>query len=65
MTAIKQEDIISTLQHKDMIKEWKGQHVIHVKKSEVEAELKRIERSRVRLCNPDCLTWPVQGGGVK
>jgi hypothetical protein len=32
-TAIKSEDIISTLQSLDMVKVWKGQHVIHVKQS--------------------------------
>lgn len=32
-TGIKMEDIISTLQSLDMIKVWKGQHVVYVKQS--------------------------------
>ena len=61
-TAIKVEDIISTLQHKDMVKEWKGQHVIHVEKSKVEEYLKRTERSKIRLCKPECLVWQPKEG---
>jgi histone acetyltransferase MYST1 len=40
-TGIKVEDIISTLQSLDMIKSWKGQHVVHVKQSVLKAYLKQ------------------------
>lgn len=40
MTSIKVEDILSTLQHLEMIKHLKGQFVIHVSKPHVEELLK-------------------------
>jgi hypothetical protein len=40
-TGIKTEDIISTLQYLDMIKSWKGQHVIYVSASKIEAYMKK------------------------
>ena len=61
-TAIKPEDVLTTLQHHNMIEEWKGQHIIHIKKgpgTTLEQNLKRMERGKIRLCNPECLTWPV------
>jgi len=39
-TGIKIEDIISTLQSLDMIKVWKGQHVVYVKQSIIEGYMK-------------------------
>ena len=36
-TGIKAEDIISTLQSLDMIKVWKGQHVVYVKQETISA----------------------------
>jgi len=39
-TGIKTEDIISTLQSLDMIKVWKGQHVIYVKQDTINDYLK-------------------------
>lgn len=39
-TGIKTEDIISTLQYLDMIKCWKGQHVVYVKQSLIQDYLK-------------------------
>lgn len=40
-TGIKMEDIISTLQSLDMIKVWKGQHVVYVKQSMIRDYLKQ------------------------
>jgi histone acetyltransferase MYST1 len=40
-TGIKSEDIISTLQSLDMIKVWKGQHVVFVKQEIINAYLKQ------------------------
>ena len=39
-TGIKTEDIISTLQSLDMIKVWKGQHVVYVKQDIINDYLK-------------------------
>ena len=50
MTAIKVEDVVSTLQHLNLIQYQKGQHVIC-------AAPKLIERSvsSDMLCDPNCL----------
>eukprot|EP01120_Amphizonella_sp_Union-15-10_P015222 TRINITY_DN7774_c0_g1_i1.p1 TRINITY_DN7774_c0_g1~~TRINITY_DN7774_c0_g1_i1.p1 ORF type:complete len:400 (-),score=60.84 TRINITY_DN7774_c0_g1_i1:58-1257(-) len=45
MTAIKTEDIISTLQNLGMIKYWKGQHIISVTPKIIEEHLKNASRS--------------------
>jgi histone acetyltransferase MYST1 len=57
LTGFKPEDILSTLHCLNMIKYWKGQHVISVSKTAVEGHLKMTKQ--IRLCNPACLTWQV------
>jgi hypothetical protein len=42
MTGIKSEDIISTLQSLNMIKVWKGQHVVYVRQ-DIISEYKKQE----------------------
>lgn len=54
-TGIKTEDIISTLQHLEMIKFWKGQHVIFVNQEVIDEYMK--QNKKLRLCKPDCLHW--------
>ena len=56
ITSIKGDDIISTLQHVNMVKEWKGQHVIHVIMEDVE-EYMKTRNKQVRFCKPECLNW--------
>ena len=56
-TSIKTSDIISTLQHVKMVKEWKGQHVIHVEMDKVEKYLEVNKTKYSRMCKSDCLTW--------
>ena len=49
LTGIRSEDVISTLQSLNLIKYWKGQHIISVSQKVIEAHLKA---SRVpRLCD--------------
>lgn len=55
MTGIRTEDILSTLHSLNMIKYWKGQHVIAVNNSMVESFLQ--DSNRIRLCKPECLHW--------
>jgi len=55
MTGFKTEDILSTLHALNMIKYWKGQHVISVNQSLVEKHL--LATKKVRLCDPKCLHW--------
>uniref|UniRef100_A0A7S4EU68 histone acetyltransferase n=1 Tax=Chrysotila carterae TaxID=13221 RepID=A0A7S4EU68_CHRCT len=56
ITAIKTEDIISTLQSLNLIKYWKGQHVISVSPKIVDEHLRASTRSSLR-CDPSLLTW--------
>jgi len=55
-TAIQTEDIIATLQSLNLIKFWKGQHVISVSPKIVEEHLRKNARRSLR-CDPALLTW--------
>ena len=60
MTSIKTEDIIDTLQSLNLIKYWKGQHVISITPSVVQEHLKRMARQKRRI-DPKYLHWqPLQ-----
>ncbi|KXJ27871.1 histone acetyltransferase KAT8 [Exaiptasia diaphana] len=66
MTSITQEDIISTLQSLNMVKYWKGQHVICVTPKLVEEHVKSSQyRKPVLTVDPDCLRWAPPGRKVK
>jgi len=56
MTAITTEDIISTLQSLNLIKYWKGQHVISVSPKIVDEHLRLNSRPGL-CCDPSKLTW--------
>lgn len=58
-TGIKTEDIISTLQHLEMIKFWKGQHVVFVNQDIINDYMK--QNKKLRLCKPECLHWEPPG----
>jgi len=55
ITAIKTEDIISTLQSLNMVKFWKGQHVVYVREEFVQNYVK--QQKQIRLCKEECLHW--------
>ena len=55
LTGIKIEDILSTLHSLNLIKYFRGQHIVSISKKVIEHHLK--EAKTIRLCNPDCLTW--------
>eukprot|EP01027_Heterolobosea_sp_BB2_P022178 GEZU01032635.1.p1 GENE.GEZU01032635.1~~GEZU01032635.1.p1 ORF type:complete len:472 (+),score=177.53 GEZU01032635.1:150-1565(+) len=56
MTAIKTEDIISTLQSINLIKYWKGQHIISVTPKIIEEHLKRSSTQKIKI-DPMKLHW--------
>jgi len=56
VTAIKPEDIISTLQSINLIKFWKGQHVISVAPKIVDEHLRANARPSLR-CDTSKLDW--------
>ena len=55
MTGIKYDDVLSTLHSMNLLKSWKGQYVISIKQEFLDQQ--NIQSRRIRLCNPDCLTW--------
>ncbi|KAG1675065.1 Histone acetyltransferase KAT8 [Nymphon striatum] len=60
MTSITQGDIINTLQSMNMVKYWKGQHVVCVTPKLVEEHLKSAQYKRPRLIvDNSCLRWPL------
>jgi histone acetyltransferase MYST1 len=56
MTAIKTEDIISTLQSLNLIKYWKGQHIISVTPKVIEEHLKQNSKNTFRI-DPKLIHW--------
>jgi histone acetyltransferase MYST1 len=56
MTAIKTEDIISTLQSLNLIKYWKGQHIISVTPKVIEEHLKQNSKNSFRI-DPKLIHW--------
>lgn len=58
MTSITQYDIIGTLQTLNMVKYWKGQHVICVTPKLVEEHIKSAQYKRPPLMvDSECLRW--------
>ncbi|KAF6208070.1 hypothetical protein GE061_016520 [Apolygus lucorum] len=58
MTSISQTDIISTLQSMNMVKYWKGQHVICVTPKLVEEHIRSNQFKKPRLTfDPNALYW--------
>ncbi len=56
MTAIKTEDIISTLQSLGMIKFWRGQHVVSVTAKVIEDHLAH-NKSAQYFAKTECVRW--------
>jgi histone acetyltransferase MYST1 len=56
MTAIKPDDIISTLQSLNLIKYWKGQHIISVTPKIIEEHLKKANKN-TQCIDPTKLHW--------
>ncbi|GAM27184.1 hypothetical protein SAMD00019534_103590 [Acytostelium subglobosum LB1] len=56
MTSIRTEDIISTLQSLNLIRYWKGQHIISVTPKAIEEHLKVYAKQTTRI-EPKCIHW--------
>ncbi|EFA83082.1 HAM group protein [Heterostelium album PN500] len=56
MTSIRTEDIISTLQSLNLIRYWKGQHIISVTPKAIEEHLKIYAKQSSRI-DPKCIHW--------
>jgi histone acetyltransferase MYST1 len=55
-TGIRYEDVTSTLHSLNLIKAWKGLHVVLLMPDYFESQ-RLQQKKKMRLCNPDCLTW--------
>lgn len=56
MTAIKTEDIINTLQQLNLIKYWKGQHIISVTPKVIEQHQKMMAKKQLSV-HPELIQW--------
>ncbi|KAK3597337.1 hypothetical protein CHS0354_034579 [Potamilus streckersoni] len=56
LTSIKKEDVISTLQHINLINYYKGQYVITLTKDLLDSHFRSMSKRKVRI-DPKCLHW--------
>lgn len=63
LTGIKYDDVLSTLHAMGLLKAWKGQHLISVTSEFLEKQKK--SKNKMRLCDPNCLTWEAPEPGAK
>ncbi len=58
LTSFTTIDIIETLSTLNMVKYWKGQHIICVTSKSIEEHLKAIEHKKPLIdVDPTCLKW--------
>ncbi|KAF2074397.1 hypothetical protein CYY_004293 [Polysphondylium violaceum] len=56
MTSIRTEDVISTLQSLQLIRYWKGQHIISITPKALEEHLKVYSKQTTKI-EPKCIHW--------
>eukprot|EP00118_Oscarella_pearsei_P022075 m.251832 g.251832 ORF g.251832 m.251832 type:complete len:323 (+) comp40339_c0_seq21:367-1335(+) len=56
MTSIRKEDVISTLQHLNVVHYYKGQYVLHVSDELMEGHAKTLRKKKIRI-DSKCLHW--------
>lgn len=56
MTSIRKEDVISTLQHLNLLQYYKGQYVICITKDILDSHAKSMKKRKIRI-DPKCLHW--------
>ncbi|XP_041351178.1 histone acetyltransferase KAT5-like isoform X2 [Gigantopelta aegis] len=56
MTSIKKEDVISTLQHLNLINYYKGQYIITISNEQIDSHNRSMEKRTIRI-DPKCLHW--------
>nr|KAG5714602.1 hypothetical protein BaRGS_007048 [Batillaria attramentaria] len=55
-TSIKKEDVVSTLQHLNLINYYKGQYIITLSEEQVDAHNRAMSKRTIRI-DPKCLHW--------
>eukprot|EP00112_Aurelia_sp_Birch-Aquarium-sp1_P016193 Seg3650.4 transcript_id=Seg3650.4/GoldUCD/mRNA.D3Y31 product="Histone acetyltransferase KAT5" protein_id=Seg3650.4/GoldUCD/D3Y31 len=56
MTSIRKEDVISTLQHLNLLQYYKGQYIICISKEVLDGQVTAMKKRRIRI-DPKCLHW--------
>ncbi|XP_052270037.1 histone acetyltransferase KAT5-like isoform X2 [Dreissena polymorpha] len=56
LTSIKKEDVISTLQHLNLINYYKGQYIIVLSRELLKSHYKAMSKRKIRI-DPKCLHW--------
>jgi len=56
MTSIKKEDVISTMQHLNLINYHKGQYIVAITKEAMESQAKAMAKRTIYI-DPKCLHW--------
>eukprot|EP00794_Sanderia_malayensis_P020145 gene20145-22118_t len=64
MTSIRKEDVISTLQHLNLLQYYKGQYIICITKDVLEAQVSGMKKRRNRI-DPKCLHWQPKDWGKR
>lgn len=55
-TSIKKEDVVSTLQHLNLINYYKGQYIITLSAEQIDAHDRAMTKRGIRI-DPKCLHW--------
>ncbi|XP_076464488.1 histone acetyltransferase KAT5-like isoform X1 [Babylonia areolata] len=55
-TSIKKEDVVSTLQHLNLINYYKGQYIITMNMEQIDSHNRAMSRRTIRI-DPKCLHW--------
>lgn len=56
MTSIKKEDVISTLQHLNLINYYKGQYIVTLASDQIESHMKAMDKRKIRI-DSKCMHW--------
>ena len=56
LTSIKKEDVVSTLQHLNLVNYYKGQYILTITKEAMDVYTKASAKRAVRI-DPKCLHW--------
>lgn len=56
MTSIKKDDVISTLQHLNLINYYKGQYIITLSDEQIQTQERAMAKRPIRI-DPKCLHW--------
>ncbi|XP_071161804.1 histone acetyltransferase KAT5-like [Mytilus galloprovincialis] len=56
LTSIKKEDVISTLQHLNLINYYKGQYIVTLAKEHMDTHNKALQKRKIRI-DSKCLHW--------